>query len=274
MSGVESVNPYMTSSPFVVSERIGSRRYLGAVRLVEEVTRLCASVDQLISELNVKLRHVTSTAVTPGERGRIAQLPEGDHASARIHYEFRQNLTGTLVHLSAQARNLFDTFPRLGGSIPLSDADRERTRDIALRDLFNEFVHNRYLFLDGEYGVGLLHVQADIEGADHQDFHGLPVQLDRLRRCDQACSARRSVEGPHGTVAWAPPAASLKSSYDDIVFLIQNLHSFSHLFALKVPDERYRSMLGLMFDSVAVAYEKRVACLIPRDQVAQQLVFF
>ena len=41
---------------------------------------------------------------------------------------------------------------------------------------------------------------------------------------------------------------SLESPYSDIVFLIQNLESFSNLFGTKVADERYGFMMRLLFD--------------------------
>ena len=41
---------------------------------------------------------------------------------------------------------------------------------------------------------------------------------------------------------------SLQSPYSDIVFLIQNLESFSDLLGAKVADERYQPVLSLLFD--------------------------
>lgn len=49
-------------------------------------------------------------------------------------------------------------FPRLKSEIPLSGKDGNRTGDIALADLFNHFVHNRYLFLDAMRMRGFCHV--------------------------------------------------------------------------------------------------------------------
>ena len=47
---------------------------------------------------------------------------------------------------------------------------------------------------------------------------------------------------------------SSKSPHNDIVFLVQNLESFSKILAKKIPDKRYTSMLDLLFSNKGTDY--------------------
>ncbi|MCY4598111.1 MAG: hypothetical protein OXC19_25345 [Bryobacterales bacterium] len=142
-----------TSAPFVVSETLGPDEVVvhGSVSyLVQDIQRLIQEIDAKVNELDAAMSHVPQTGADQGKRGRVVPVPES-LPKRRRYFEFRRGLAGALILLSTQARNLSDLFPRLDRRIPLYDSGGNRTGDIKLSNLFVHFVHNQYLFIDGEH---------------------------------------------------------------------------------------------------------------------------
>ena len=67
---------------------------------------------------------------------------------------------------------------------------------------------------------------------------------------------------------------SLKSPYDEIIFLVQNLESFSKLLGKKVPDDRYRRILHLMFDAETQEMLKSIKPRLGGDSEVKCRVLF
>ena len=118
--------------------------------LIRDIRRLLRSVYAQIDQNNAALSHLAPTHVAQGERAVLHHLPDGNQ-ERRTYFEFTRRVAGTLILISTQARNLFQLFPRLDREIDLFDHNGNRTGGIALTSLFSHFVHNQYLFLNGEY---------------------------------------------------------------------------------------------------------------------------
>ena len=99
----------------------------GEVVVHGSVDYLFQDIRRLITEIHAKVDEITAAmsplpaSVARGERARLASVPESG-PQCGLYFEFTRSLAGTLILLSAQARNLFDLFPRLDRRIRLTDA--------------------------------------------------------------------------------------------------------------------------------------------------------
>ena len=174
----------------------------------------------------------------------------------RRYFEFRRELAGALILLSTLARNLFDLFPRLDRRIPLYDSGENRTGDIELSNLFVHFVHNQYLYLDGQHVSDLFPANPRPRAPISRTFMGY-----RFNRVEYVEAINSAAQGARlndviGLLRRQLKNLSLQSPYSDIVFLIQNLESFSMLLGKKVTDQRYQPVLSLLLEDEARALLK------------------
>lgn len=255
-TGSEPITPYKQSAPFVVSETIAPGEVIvhGSVDyLIQDIQRVLKEIHAASNEFSNMLGHVTPRSFVQGERARLGTLPESDPVR-RVYFEFRRKLAGMLILLSAQARNLFDLFPRLDCLIPLSDAAGKRTHDIKLSKLFAHFIHNQYVFLNGEHVSDLFPAKPREASPIARTFMGYRFNwIEYVETIDAAIRDVR-VKDLTGLLRGRLKSLSLNSRYSDIVFLLQNLRSFSHLLGVKVADRLYQGILSLLFDDEIQAH--------------------
>ena len=245
--------PYKTSSPFIIAETIGNEEVVcgSVVNLIQEVRRLVADSWTQIHKLDSEFRHIPPGGVEQGSRvSRLVTLPETLSAEdARRYAEFKRRLIGTLVLLSTQARNLFDIFPQVvsNRTVALLDYESSPSGTVALRDLLIAFIHHRYLFLDGEY-VSDLFPSNPKKSPIKRTFMGFKFNWIEYIEAIERAALEIKMKHLTGLLRGRLKRLTLKSPYDEIILLVQNLESFSRLLGKKVPDERYRRILQLTFD--------------------------
>lgn len=249
--------PFHQSAPFVISDSIGPNEtivYGSLNHLVHEVQRLLKDMNDHVRGLDAALGCTVQKPGVPGKRAVLKQVPDGE-AERRTYSEYSRRIANTLILISSQTRNLFQILPRLNKhSVSLFDRNGKATGSIRLTDLFDQFVHNRYLFLDGEYVWDLFSDKPPRRAPISQTFMG--YRINWIEYVDEIESAIRGIKLKDltGLLRGRLKGLSLKSPHKDIVFLVQNLESFSGLFATKVPDARFSSMLDLLVPEVTKAY--------------------
>lgn len=243
------------SKPFVISETLAPDEIAvyGSVRLlIDDIQRSLSDIRTLINEFDaaVKGRFPATAGVERGEKSNLATLPVG---AQRMHFEFSRRLGGALIQLSAQARNLFDLFPRVDRRIPLRDYDGKPIGDTALTSLFVHFVHNQYLYLNGEHVSDLFPAKPRPKAPISQAFMGFKFNwITFIEEIDRAIHEVR-LKDLTELLRSRLKSLSTESPYSDIVFLIQNLRSFSETLGSKVGDERYR-LLDVLFNDELQRY--------------------
>ena len=203
-----------------------------------------------LDELHSGFSHIQRTTVEQGYGGsNLATLPERlSTEDARTYAEFKKRLAGTLVLLSTQARNLFDIFPPLvrDRRISLLDYERNASGTVALRDVLVAFIHHRYLFLDGEY-VSDLFPGDPRKSPIKRTFMGYKFNWIEYIQAIERAALEVKMKHLTGLLRGRLKRLTLKSPYDEIIFLVQNLESFSRLLGKKVGDNRYSSIFALLF---------------------------
>ena len=207
---------------------------------------------------------------------RLITLPEELSAKdARTYAEFKRQLVGTLVLLSTQARNLFEIFPQVvrNRDISLLDYESNPSGTVALWDLLIAFIHHRYLFLDGEY-VSDLFPSNPRKSPIKQTFMGFKFNWIAYVQAIEAAALEIKMKHLTGLLRGRLKRLRLNSPYDEIIFLVQNLESFSKLLGKKVPDDRYRRILPLMFDAETQELSKSIEPRLGDDSGVNSHVLF
>ena len=233
------IRPYESSSPFIISETTGDEEVVlgSVVSMIQEVQRLKAETETLLDRLHTELSHIQPKIVEKGRRASIlAALPEKLSAgNARTYVEFKKRLVGTIVLLSTQGRNLFDIFPQLvrDRRIALFDYERNACGTIGLRDLLTAFIHHRYLFLDGEF-VSDLFPGDPRKSPIQRTFMGYKFNWVEYVEAIERAALDIKMKHFTGLLRGQLKRLTLKSPYDKIIFLVQNLESFSRILGEKV----------------------------------------
>ncbi len=249
--GGQPVKPYDQSAVFRVAETLGSDEVVvyGSVEyLIQDIRRLLRSVYDQIDENNAALSHLIPTQVVQGEKAVLHSVPDG-HLDRRMYFEFTRQLVGTLILISTQARNLFQLFPRLDREIGLFDHNGNQTDTISLGQLFIHFVHNQYLVLDGEHVSDLFPAKPRRRSPISRTFMGYRFNWIEYVQSIENVIREVKLKDLTGLLRGRLKELTLKSPYSDIVFLVQNLYSFSRLFeAMPAGGQRYGAMLDLLFE--------------------------
>ncbi len=252
----QHVEPFRQSAPFVISQSIGPKETIvyGSVdELIREIRRLLNDVSKCNEKFKSTLRlgGVNTDETHYSSERRVVTIPEGEKGD-KLFYEYVREVTNILLLLSTQTRNLFQLYPRFNNRcISRFDYGGNKVDNIPLKELFDYFVHNRYLFVDGEHVVDLFSDKFSPKSSISQTFMGYKIRwreyLDAIRSVTDDVKMKDLI----GLLRGRLKKLSSGSSHKDIVFLVQNLESFSNLLATKIPDNRYTSMLSLMFDERA-----------------------
>ena len=248
-----SVRTYKTSAPFIISETYGPDEnvYGSVVSLIQEVWRLIDEVYAQLNELRSKFLHLQPKTVE--RRNHVPSVVDALPGKlvgkeARTYTALKKRLVGTLVVLSTQARNLFEIFPQLvrRRGISLLDYESSPIGTVALWDVLTAFIHHRYMFIDGEY-VSDLFPGEPRNSPINRTFMGYKFSwVDYVGEIERAAFDIRFKHLTGRLRGWLQ-RLTLKSRYDEIVLLVQNLESFSRILSKKVGDEQYRNILALLF---------------------------
>lgn len=255
---------YSLSSPTIKVRHLGSRKpsepdkvivYGSVAYLIQDIRRLLRNVQDQIDENNATPSNLIPTQVVQAEKAVLHSVPDG-RLDRRMQFEFARRLVGTLILISTQAGNLLQLFPRLDREIGLFDRNRNQTDTIALGQLFIHFVHSRSLVFDGEHVSDLFPAQPRRGASISRTCMGYRFNWIEYVQSIESVIREVKLKDLTGLLRGRLKELSLQSPYSDIVFLVQNLHSFSRLFEAKpMGGQRYRAMLDLLFK------EESKACL-------------
>lgn len=247
--GGPPAKPYDQSAPFIIAETLGPGDHIvhGSVDyLIRDIRRLLRSVDEHTAEANAALSGRPPAQPEQGQRAVLLPVPDS-HQARRVYFEYTRRLAGTLILISTQARNLFQLLPRLDREIGLFDNHGNRTGGIALTKLFTHFVHNQYLFLDGEHVSDLFPANPRPGAPISRTFMGYRFNWIEYIRSIEAAVGEVKLTDLTGLLRGRLKHLSLESPYSEIVFLVQNLYSFSRLFqAMPKSGNRYGAMVELL----------------------------
>ena len=248
------------SSPFVISQSIGNNDvvvYGSLYDLGRELRRLCDDLDSQHKNFRKTLHEAgvaTSQASSASGKKVIVSVPDSEVANS-LYFEYIREVTNILILLSTQTRNLFDILPRFNKTtISKFDYDGNKSGTMQLREAFDHLVHNRYLFVDGEHIVDIFSDRFTSKSSISKSFMGYKISWREYVSAIRDVTSQVSVTDVTNILRGRLKRLSSKSPHNDIVFLVQNLESFSKILAKKIPDKKYTSMLDLLFSNKGTDY--------------------
>ena len=173
----------------------------------------------------------------------------GGEKGDRVFFDYTRETTNILLLLSSQTRNLYEIFPRLNSqSISLLDYENMEVGKVKVKELFDHFVHNRYLFVDGEHVADIFSAKFAKKSHISNMFMGYKINWRDYVAAIEHSIDDVKVRDLTGLLKGRLKGLSSRASHKDIVFLIQNLESLSGVLKTKIPTEKYSPMLSLLFD--------------------------
>ena len=254
--GQETVAVHRQSAPFVISQEIGRNEecvYGSVYDLIQQIHQLIKQIDACKDKLETALNQQgvkTSKKVNASTGSVIVTIDDGD-TSNKIYFGYTREITNILLLLSSQARNLLDIFPRFNRErIPLLDYEGHEVGKVPVREVFNYFVHNRYLFVDGEHVSDFFSDKFARNSRISDTFMGY-----KIRWRDYVAAVRRVINDVRirdlsGLIRGSLKRLLPSSSHKDVVFLIQNVESFSRILAKNIQEDDYKAILSLLFNDM------------------------
>ncbi len=237
------------SAPFVISETIGAGDsvVLGSAEvLLQDVRRLLDHLRTQIDELHDALKPSTTESAVQGEKTLLLQVPDGDWEQ-QTYTNAKRRIADTLILISTQSRNLFHLFPRLNRKVTVLDYDGKPTGKIKITELFNQFVHNRYFYIDGEHVSDLFSANPRDTAPISKTFMGYKFNWIEFIYAIEAATREVKMHDLIGLLGRGLKNLSPEMPHADVIHLIQNLHSFSDMFSTREPGEVYGSILTALF---------------------------
>ena len=257
--GQGPVGLYRESSPYVLSRQHGSRRVIPG------------SVCESLKNLSCQLEQLT---VSGRERVARIESAEADQRGEE-YYEYDRHLTNSLVLISCLARNVFHTFPRLSEhhSVQMFDYGGKATDAIRVKELLDLFVHNRYMNLQNEYITDLVSAKLPDGTMIAEGFMGHKFKAQDF--LSQVAEAIESVTIKDLTTRLRGGVKSLNldTPYQEIVFLVQNITSFSDLLEATITSGSYDFMLNILFPAAEIPASVRAAVKGREVRVREEIHF-
>ena len=233
----QQTKPYRSSKPFVIGKYDPSGRlvvYGSVFFLLLEIRRLIDEFLKKNQEWGISRTNVVDDSVL-----------------AEMDSQYNSYVMDFVILVSTHARNLFHLVNNKNiteKKIPLLDYEKKQDGEVYLKELFDTLIHNRYYFFDGGVIRDVFSERSRDNsrlddsrlmgyGIDLQDYvQGISDVVDEVRMKHLTTILRGKMK-----------TLSLDSKRQDVIFLIQNVHSFSELMKAKIPTESYRQILTLMF---------------------------
>ena len=236
----DKVRPHRKSHPFVIAD------YTQGI----DKPIVYGSLVFLLTEIKRLINQFTGVNETWWrERNRPSSSPQAGHLD--LDYD-RQVMDFTIL-LATYGRNLLDVVQRLDTrTMPKLDQDNEPDGDIRLRELFNTLIHNRYYYSDGARIRDVFTADAPAGHSLAKRFMGSGFDLDAFGRTIWEIVHEIRLKDLTQRIRQQFKQLSVDSSPQDIVFLIQNVESLSHLLKSKTWSKEYSFMRNALFASAGL----------------------
>ena len=228
---------YKSSKPFVIGKRVpGPDRFV-----------VYGSVHSLVLEIR---RLIDEFTAMNKEWWFSRQKVVDDSSLGEVDFLYDSHVMDFVVLVSTHARNLFHLVNNKDiteKTIPMLDYEKKQDGEVYLKELFDTLIHNRYYYFDGGIIRDVLSEKFKSEsqlaskfmgyGIDLQDYvQGISDAIDEVRMRHLTTILR-------GRMKHLSPDS--KRQY--VIFLVQNIHSFSDLMKTRIPTGNYRLIENLMF---------------------------
>ena len=234
-NNVRNNRPHRKSHPFVIADYT---RGIDRPIVYGSLVFLLTEIKRLINQF---------TAVNERwwrERNRPSPHPQAGH----FDLEYDRQVMDFTILLATYGRNLLDVVRRLDiRTMPKLNHDNESDGDIRLRELFDTLIHNRYYYFDGARIRDVFTADPPARRSLANQFMGYGFDLDAFGRTIWEIVHEIQLKDLTQLIRQRFKQLSMNSKPQDIVFLIQNVESLSHLLKSKTWSEEYGFLRNALF---------------------------
>ena len=239
----KSRNLIRSSDPFVIG------KYNPSEELV-----IFGSIHYLINEMLRLINYFFTSNKHWGDK-RL-NLTHANADKKDLYYiddEYEQSAMNFAMTISIHTRNLLDLMDgRIADEqIPLLNYQGQKYGYIRLKEICNTLIHNRYYFFDGNIIQDLFSDKPGPKSSIRFDkFMGYGIDLIDYINGIRKITNSIKIKHLTGILKKKIKDLDVDSTKEDVIFLIQNVFSFSKLMKEKIPTSKYNSMLQLMFHDI------------------------
>lgn len=171
-----------------------------------------------------------------------------------MYREYDRHLTNSLVLISCLARNLFITFPRLSEefTVEMFDYEGNEAGEVRVKELLDLFVHHRYMNLHNEYVTDLVSDKPPAQNMAATESMGHKFRfLDFIARIREAVESV-TIKDLATRLLAGVKSLNFDTTFQDVVFLVQNTRSFSDLIEATIPTRAYDFMRDILFPAAEI----------------------
>ena len=218
----DSIKAFRTSAPFVLAWHYGTREVVPG------------SVVETLRNIRRLIERFSKSAARGAER--LDSLPKGAQKGA-AYEEYEQEITNALVLVSCHLRNVFHTFPAVGEklTVPMYDYEEKPAESVRMQVLLDLFVHNRYMQLHNEYITDLFSGKPPAGTVFAEKFMGYRFKVSDFLLVAQQAIQSLTLKHLATRLRSYMKRLNTDTPHYDMVFLIQNVASFSNLLKALLP---------------------------------------
>ena len=155
-----------------------------------------------------------------------------------------------VILVSTLTRNLFHILNSeeiTDKTIPMLNYEKVKVGDVKLNELFDILIHNRYYYFDGSIIRDVFSEKPKKRSQFSNKFMGFGFELQDY--VQGIADSLRNVRMKHMISILRGRFKQLNSNtkIQDVIFFIQNVHSFSNLMKTLIPSQNYPLIEYLMF---------------------------
>lgn len=231
----ERVKPYRKSHPFAIAD------YTQGI----EKPIVYGSVALLLSDIK---RLIDQFGRINETWWRTRQQPPAHHSAGMIDFEYNRHVMDFTILLATYARNLFDLVRRLESkTIPRLNYDNKPDGAIKLRELFDTLIHNRYYYFDGTRIRDVFTSNPPSKRSLAERFMGYGFDLETFGEAIWDIVHEIQLKDLTQLIRQKFKELTISSNPQDVVFLVQNVESLSHLLKTKTWSKDYGFMREALF---------------------------
>ena len=233
----ESAELLRQSAPFVLARQYDARQVvIGSV--FETLRNVREQIGQLIE--------------SAAQRTERLNGPLPDETRAVEYDRYEREIKNNIVLISCLLRNVFEIFPRLAQSadLPMFDYEKRLAGRVKMKALMDQVVHNRYMHLHNEYITDIFSNKPPTGTPIAEKFMGYRFKFSEFLDIARQTIEEVSVKDIATRLRSGMHSLNIDTRHHEMVFLLQNVASFSRLLEALIPSGKNPLFKMLYADAV------------------------
>ena len=247
---VLKVGRQQTSAPFVISKMLGNKEivYGSMIDLVVKLNNILIKYNDHQHQIGKSLdeRNIQPTKDESRHGGVVKTVPEFEGIDSFFH-EHEEKDEETIFLFAVYLRSLIEVFGKSVDEklVIYTYEGHDSSNTISMRELSNILMHNRYLVIRNEY---LTNMFSDIKHLSSGKYFGSKINIfEYFSAAQKIFKQNITFDVFLDMIELRLDKVSAQSDPQEIIFLVQNIHSLNKMVETRISDNRFSEMMDLLF---------------------------